>query len=55
MDGNGLDMSQRTIQQLRGLTTFPAIFTYLRNELGWPLESENIEEEDITFPVCHNG
>ena len=42
-------MSQRTIQKLTGLTTFPAIFAYLRDDLGWPLESENIQEEDITF------
>lgn len=42
-------MNQRIIQQLRGLTSFPAIFAYLRDDLGWPLESENIEEEDITF------
>lgn len=49
MDGISIEMSQRTIPQLRGLTTFPAIFAYLRDDLEWLLESENIEEEDITF------
>ena len=42
-------MSQRVIQQLRGLTSFPTIFAYLRDELDWTLETENIQEEDVTF------
>lgn len=40
-------LNEKEIQRLRGLTNFPAIVGYLRDELDWPIEAENIEE--ITF------
>lgn len=43
-------LNEKEIQRLRGLTNFPAIVGYLRDELDWPVEADNIEEiEGIAF------
>src|SRR3954453_13902414 len=33
--------------ELQRIRTFPALVAYLRNELGWPIESDDFEE--LTF------
>ena len=40
-------MATTAIQQLRSIKTFPQLLTYLRDELDWPISSNNTE--DITF------
>ena len=40
-------MDPRDIETLRGLTDFPALVGYLRDELDWPIEVEQADE--ITF------
>src|SRR4051812_29785314 len=35
------------IQQLRSIKNFTALITYLRDELRWPIETDEIE--DLTF------
>lgn len=39
--------SEQVILKLRALTNFPAIVGYLSRDLDWPLEAENIVEEDL--------
>jgi hypothetical protein len=40
-------MDPKHINQLRSLTSFPALVDYLRDELDWPIEVE--DADDITF------
>ena len=40
-------MKPEDIQKLRSLTTFEALVDYLRDELDWPIEAENVDE--LTF------
>jgi hypothetical protein len=40
-------MSQPNLDRLRSIKTLPSLVAYLRDELDWPLESEDIE--DISF------
>ena len=40
-------MLDSEIKKLRALTGFPALIEYLRDELGWPIEAEGVD--DITF------
>lgn len=40
-------MSSPDIQRLREIKTFPSLVTYLRDELGWPIESDDFD--DLTF------
>ncbi len=40
-------MERRDIQKLRSLTTFEVLVDYLRDELDWPIEVEDID--DLVF------
>ncbi|MDE0115281.1 MAG: N-6 DNA methylase [bacterium] len=43
---------QRRIDVLRGIRTFAQVSVYLRDELGWPLEGADLEDErldDLTY------
>ena len=43
---------QRRIEVLRGIRTFAQVSVYLQDELGWPLEGANLEDErldDLTY------
>jgi len=40
-------MSQPNLDRLRSIKTLPSLVAYLRDELDWPLESDDIE--DISF------
>ena len=40
-------MSLPDIQRLREIRTFPSLVKYLRDELDWPIESEDFD--DLTF------
>src|SRR4051812_32114760 len=35
------------LEQLRSIRSFPSLVKYLRDELGWPIESDDVE--DLTF------
>lgn len=37
-------MDLREVERLRGIKSFPSLVKYLRDELGWPVESEDFEE-----------
>lgn len=39
--------TQPDIDRLRSIKTLPALVAYLRDELDWPIETEDIE--DLTF------
>lgn len=39
--------SEQDILKLRALTNFPAIIGFLSRDLDWPVEAENIVEEDL--------
>lgn len=39
--------SEQDILKLRALTNFPAIIGFLSRDLNWPVEAENIVEEDL--------
>jgi predicted helicase len=49
MDGVelGIFMDVHNLERLRSIRTFPSLVKYLREELDWPVESENFE--DLTF------
>ena len=40
-------LSERNIQRLQTLTNFPSIVAYLRDELDWEIDAENIQEENL--------
>ena len=40
-------MSNADVERLRAIKTFPALVKYLRDELDWPITSEDVE--DLTF------
>ncbi len=40
-------LNERSIQRLQTLTNFPAIIAYLRDELDWEIDAENIQEENL--------
>lgn len=40
-------MSQADVARLREITTFPQLLKYLKNDLEWPIEADDLEE--ITF------
>lgn len=40
-------MARADVERLRAIKTFPSLVKYLRDELGWPIETENFE--DLTF------
>jgi len=40
-------MSMPDVERLRSIKTFPSLVKYLREELDWPIESDNFEE--LTF------
>ncbi|MCX5862136.1 MAG: hypothetical protein NTW27_08455 [Deltaproteobacteria bacterium] len=40
-------MSSPEVQRLQAIRSFPSLVKYLRDELDWPIESENFE--DLTF------
>ena len=40
-------MSYADVERLRAIKTFPALVKYLRDELEWPIDSEDVE--DLTF------
>ena len=40
-------MSSHELERLRSIRTFPSLLKYLRDELDWPIESEDFE--DLTF------
>ncbi|MCA9974955.1 MAG: hypothetical protein KC413_04370, partial [Anaerolineales bacterium] len=42
-------MDDRTIQRLRALTNFPAIFGFLSRDLNWPIETDDFTEENLAF------
>lgn len=40
-------MNDPVRDKLRAIKTFPSLIKYLRDELDWPIESENFD--DLTF------
>lgn len=38
---------QRRIEALQSIRTFAQVSVYLRDELGWPLEGADLEDEDL--------
>src|SRR5438552_2010165 len=40
-------MSSAVVERLRAVKTFPSLVKYLRDELDWPIESDNFDE--LTF------
>jgi len=43
-------LSEQDIRQLRSLINFPALVAFLRDQLHWPLEADNIEDlADLTY------
>lgn len=42
-------MDDKTIERLRALTNFPAIFGFLSRDLDWPIEVDDFSEEDLSF------
>lgn len=42
-------MDDKTIQRLRALTNFPAIFGFLSRDLSWPIEVDDFTEEVLSF------
>jgi len=40
-------MPTATLDELRSIKSFPSLIKYLRDELGWPVDSDNVEE--LTF------
>lgn len=42
-------MDDKTIQRLRALTNFPAIFGFLSRDLDWPIETDDFTEEALAF------
>jgi len=40
-------ISQDEINRLQSIRTFPSLVKYLRDELGWPIESDDADE--LTF------
>jgi hypothetical protein len=37
-------MSNEDIERLRSIKTFPSLVKYLRDELEWPIDSDDFEE-----------
>jgi len=43
-------LNEKTLQQLRALTDFPALVAYLRDALDWPIDFDTIDDlADTTF------
>jgi hypothetical protein len=40
-------MNRDDVERLQSIRTFPQLVKYLRDELGWPIESD--DAEDLTF------
>ncbi len=40
-------MLHQKVERIRSIKSFPSLVKYLRDELGWPIESEDFD--DLTF------
>jgi hypothetical protein len=40
-------MNNSDVERFRSIKTFPSLVKYLRDELGWPIETDDFDE--ITF------
>ena len=48
-------MPHANLDRLRGIKTLPQLATYLRDELDWPIESEDIENISFDYTASELG
>ncbi|MEA3340648.1 MAG: hypothetical protein U9R15_11830, partial [Chloroflexota bacterium] len=48
-------MDSKDVAKLRGLTDFPSLVAYLRDELNWPIEAEDAEEIAFDYEPAELG